>query len=253
MKSDLEPNTTTDFGFKKVPIEDKTGLVGQVFDSVADNYDIMNDVMSFGVHRLWKRFFITVSGIRMGHKVLDLAGGTGDLSRLIAKRVGVIGQVVLADINSPMLKNGRTRMLDLGILKPLSYTQVNAESLAFEDNCFDYVTIGFGLRNVTQKTRALEEMLRVLKPGGRLLILEFSKVTVSPLRKLYDVYSHKVLPKLGEIIAKDADSYQYLAESIRRHPDQKTLQSMMVEAGFIRCRYQNLTAGIVAIHSGYKA
>mgnify|MGYP002700231042 CR=1 FL=1 len=243
---------TTHFGFKDVPIEEKVGKVREVFDSVAPQYDIMNDLMSMGVHRLWKRFTVEVANVKPGHKVLDLAGGTGDLSALFSKRVGSSGQVVLADINEAMLRVGRDRMIDKGCSHNISYNLANAESLPYLSNQFDRVCIGFGLRNVTDKAAALRSMFEVLKPGGRLLILEFSKPTNPILDKIYDIYSFKLLPKIGELIAKDGESYQYLAESIRMHPDQKTLKGMMEEAGFERCQVNNLTGGIVAVHTGYK-
>ncbi|KHD08051.1 ubiquinone biosynthesis methyltransferase UbiE [Candidatus Thiomargarita nelsonii] len=241
---------TTHFGFSQVPEQDKVHRVAQVFDSVASNYDIMNDLMSLGIHRLWKRFSIQLSGVQPGQRVLDLAGGTGDLAAKFATLVGEQGQVVLADINAAMLQVGRERSLDRGVL--LDYAQVNAESLPFANNTFDIITIAFGLRNVTDKEAALASMLRVLKPGGRVLILEFSELKIRPLKPLYDLYSFKVLPFLGKLIAKDADSYRYLAESIRMHPNQETLLEMMQTVGFDRCDYHNLSGGIVAVHRGFK-
>jgi demethylmenaquinone methyltransferase/2-methoxy-6-polyprenyl-1,4-benzoquinol methylase len=211
----------------------------------------MNDVMSFGIHRLWKRFAVDMAGVRPGQQVLDLAGGTGDMARLLAPRVGKDGHVVLTDINGAMLANGRRMLLDHGISGNVSYAQVNAESLPFPDNSFDLVTIAFGLRNVTDKQRALDSIKQVLRPGGRLLVLEFSKPATA-IRPVYDFYSLNILPALGKLIARDADSYRYLAESIRMHPDQQKLQSMMEQAGFERCDYHNLTGGIVAIHRGYR-
>ena len=243
---------TTHFGFERVRSEDKASKVAEVFDSVADNYDLMNDLMSFGVHRLWKRFTVEISAMRAGQRVLDLAGGTGDLVARIARRVGDTGQVVLADINGNMLDVGRERLLNRGIVSNVRYAQTDAEHLPFPDNCFDCVTIAFGLRNVTHKDRALAEMQRVIRPGGKVLVLEFSHVTVSGFKPLYDFYSFKALPLLGKLVAGDAQSYRYLAESIRMHPDQETLKSMMEAAGFERCDYFNLTAGVAALHRGWK-
>ena len=245
------PDKTTHFGFRRVPVSEKTRHVRQVFDSVADNYDLMNDLMSFGIHRLWKRFAINMAALRPGQQVLDLAGGTGDLTRLMAPLVGSSGQVVLADINAAMLETGRRRLLDKGISGNVSFVLANAEQLPFPDNRFDLATMAFGLRNVTDKQRALDALFRVLKPGGRLLVLEFSR-PVALLKPAYDFYSFRLLPKLGQLIANDAPSYRYLAESIRMHPNQQTLQGMLEQAGFERCDYHNLTGGIVAIHRGYK-
>ncbi|ABI40616.1 MULTISPECIES: bifunctional demethylmenaquinone methyltransferase/2-methoxy-6-polyprenyl-1,4-benzoquinol methylase UbiE [Shewanella] len=242
----------THFGYKTVEADKKADLVAGVFHSVAAKYDIMNDVMSFGIHRFWKRYTIEVSGARPGMKVLDLAGGTGDLTAKFSHLVGEKGEVVLADINDSMLKVGRTKLRDRGIVGNVSYVQANAEALPFPDNHFDIITIAFGLRNVTDKDAALRSMNRVLKPGGKLLVLEFSKPQHELMRKVYDLYSFKVLPKMGEIITKDADSYEYLAESIRMHPDQETLKQMMVDAGFEQVDYTNMTDGIVALHRGYK-
>lgn len=243
---------TTHFGFQKVPRSEKHKRVAAVFESVADKYDVMNDLMSFGIHRLWKRFTIEMSGVRRGQRVLDLAGGTGDLARRFAQLVGPEGEVVLADINAAMLARGRERLLDEGIAGNVHYVQANAECLPFPDNHFDCITIAFGLRNVTDKDAALRSMYRVLRPGGRLLVLEFSQVTLPVLRPLYDFYSFKALPLMGRLVANDADSYRYLAESIRMHPDQETLKAMMEAAGFERCEYFNLNGGIVALHRGYK-
>ncbi|MGI2068219.1 bifunctional demethylmenaquinone methyltransferase/2-methoxy-6-polyprenyl-1,4-benzoquinol methylase UbiE [Shewanella sp. MF08487] len=243
---------STHFGYKTVEADKKAELVAGVFHSVAAKYDIMNDVMSFGIHRYWKRYTIEVSGARPGMKVLDLAGGTGDLTAKFSHLVGEKGEVVLADINDSMLKVGRTKLRDKGIVNNVSYVQANAEALPFPDNHFDIITIAFGLRNVTDKEAALRSMNRVLKPGGKLLVLEFSKPQHEIMRKVYDLYSFKVLPKMGEFITKDADSYEYLAESIRMHPDQDTLKQMMVDAGFEQCDYTNMTDGIVALHRGYK-
>lgn len=243
---------TTHFGYKEVAVDEKIAKVREVFDSVAPQYDIMNDLMSLGVHRLWKRFTVEIANIRPGHLVLDLAGGTGDLSALFAQRVGETGKVVLADINEAMLRVGRNRMIDKGLVTNVTYNLANAECLPYSNNQFDRVCIGFGLRNVTDKDAALRSMFDVLKPGGRLLILEFSKPVNPILNKIYDLYSFKLLPKIGELVAKDGDSYQYLAESIRMHPDQKTLKGMMEKAGFERCQVNNLTGGIVAVHTGYK-
>jgi len=243
---------TTHFGFRDVPVAEKQKLVGQVFSSVAQQYDLMNDLMSLGVHRVWKRYFVGTSGVKRGDRVLDLAGGTGDIAALLHQRVGDTGEVVLGDINAEMLHVGRDRLTDRGLVRGLRYIQLNAEALPFPDASFDLVTIAFGLRNVTDKAKALREMQRVLKPGARALVLEFSQVKPEWFRPIYDFHSFQVLPRLGRLFAKDADSYQYLAESIRKHPDQETLQSMMAEAGFERCTHRNLSGGIVAIHSGYR-
>lgn len=243
---------TTHFGFKTVDKSQKASLVANVFDSVAAKYDVMNDVMSMGIHRLWKRYTIDCSGVRAGQRVLDIAGGTGDLTAKFSRIVGPTGQVVLADINHAMLSVGRDKLRDRGIVGNVDYVQANAEALPFPDNHFDLVTMAFGLRNVTEKANALKSIYRVLKPGGRLLVLEFSKPTTEALTKVYDMYSFHILPKMGQLIANDSESYQYLAESIRMHPDQDTLKAMFEEAGFERCDYQNLTGGIVALHRGYK-
>jgi demethylmenaquinone methyltransferase/2-methoxy-6-polyprenyl-1,4-benzoquinol methylase len=248
----MSDDKTTHFGYKQVPVEEKSSHVRAVFDSVASRYDLMNDLMSLGIHRLWKRYTIELAGVRRGQRVLDLAGGTGDLASRFARITGPEGQVVLTDINAAMLTMGRDRLLDQGLAVNLLYAQVNAETQPFPDGYFDCVTIGFGLRNVTHKQKALAEMYRVLKPGGRALVLEFSHPTSQPLAKAYDLYSFSVLPALGRLITSDADSYRYLAESIRMHPDQETLRGMMAAAGFERCEYFNLTGGIVAIHRGYR-
>lgn len=252
MSDSEQDKKTTHFGFKEVPIDEKAGRVADVFHSVAGKYDMMNDLMSGGIHRLWKRFTIEVSGVRAGHKVLDIAGGTGDLSYKFARLVGPQGLVVLADINDSMLKVGRDRLTDRGISGNLVVSQADAQQLPFPDNTFDCITIAFGLRNVTDKDMALRSMLRVLKPGGRLLVLEFSKPQHSILSKAYDTYSFRVLPLMGKLVANDADSYSYLAESIRMHPDQDTLKKMMQDAGFSNCDFHNLTGGIVALHKGIK-
>jgi len=243
---------TTDFGFRTVARDEKQAMVADVFHSVAAKYDVMNDLMSFGIHRIWKRFTIDCSGVRCGQRVLDLAGGTGDLAAKFSRMVGEQGQVVLADINDSMLKMGREKLRDRGIIGNISYVQANAEALPFPDNYFDCITISFGLRNVTDKDKALRSMFRVLKPGGRLLVLEFSKPLLAPLSKAYDAYSFHVLPKIGELVVKDPESYRYLAESIRMHPDQETLKGMMGAAGFDNVTYFNLTGGIVALHRGFK-
>ncbi|MGH8474272.1 MAG: bifunctional demethylmenaquinone methyltransferase/2-methoxy-6-polyprenyl-1,4-benzoquinol methylase UbiE [Methylococcales bacterium] len=243
---------TTHFGFHEVSVEDKIGMVKQVFDSVAGQYDVMNDLMSLGIHRLWKRVAILLSNARQGDRVLDLAGGTGDLTRLFHERVAPKGSVVLADINAPMLRIGRNRMIDEGRVANIDYARVNAECLPFEESSFDCVCIGFGLRNVTDQNAVLESMHRVLKPGGRVIILEFSHPKTKLLQKVYDVYSFNVLPVLGKLVANDSESYRYLAESIRMHPDQNKLKDMMEKAGFERCDYFNLSQGIVAVHRGYK-
>ncbi|MGR8980247.1 MAG: bifunctional demethylmenaquinone methyltransferase/2-methoxy-6-polyprenyl-1,4-benzoquinol methylase UbiE [Gammaproteobacteria bacterium] len=243
---------TTHFGFREVAAEEKVKLVRGVFDSVAEKYDIMNDLMSFGVHRIWKRIAVQLSNVRQGERVLDLAGGTGDLTALFEQRIGKNGLCILADINSEMLNTGRNRLIDRGLAGNIQYTQVNAECLPFAGNTFDCVCIGFGLRNVTDKDAALRSMYRVLKPGGRVIVLEFSHPTDVVTEKLYDFYSFKLLPKIGKFVAKDEGSYRYLAESIRMHPKQEELKSMMENAGFERCEYYNMTQGIVAVHRGYK-
>ena len=248
----MSDKNTTHFGYQDVPVDEKAGRVADVFHSVADKYDVMNDLMSFGIHRLWKRFTLDMSGVRTGQQVLDIAGGTGDLASKFSLRVGDDGNVVLADINASMLQVGRSRLADKGIVGNVRYVQANAECLPFADNTFDCVSIAFGLRNVTHVDHALQSMRRVIKPGGRLLILEFSKPVVPGLSPLYDAYSFKVLPKMGKWIANDAQSYQYLAESIRMHPDQETLLQMMRAAGLDRCEYFNMSGGIVALHRGFK-
>ena len=240
---------TTHFGFETVAEEEKAKRVAGVFTSVAGKYDVMNDLMSAGLHRVWKRFAVSVSGVREGQRVLDVAGGSADLSRLFLKKVGSSGQVVLTDINNAMLRVGRDRLLDEGFATPV--TQCDAEHLPFPDNYFDCVSIAFGLRNVTHKDAALRDMRRVLKPGGRLIVLEFSKVA-KPLEKIYDAYSFKLLPKIGQLIANNADSYRYLAESIRMHPGQDELKNMMADAGLEKVEYFNMTGGVVAVHRGYK-
>jgi len=246
-----ENNKTTSFGFKTVSEEEKTEKVKEVFDSVATNYDLMNDLMSMGVHRLWKRFMLSQTGLKMGMKALDVAGGTGDIAALLREQVGESGLVVMTDINPSMLKEGRSRLLDKGKLKNIQVIQCDAEQLPFDNDHFDCVTIAFGLRNVTVKENALKSMFRVLKPGGKLLILEFSKPN-EMLSPAYDIYSFNILPALGEWVANDRESYQYLAESIRVHPDQEKLEQMILSAGFDRAEYRNLTGGIVALHIGYK-
>ena len=250
---DTDGNEETHFGYKTVNKAEKQARVADVFTSVAKKYDIMNDLMSFGIHRLWKRYAISLSGVRAGQHVLDIAGGTGDLAKVFSREVGKNGHVVLSDINAAMLEVGRERLINAGC-NNVDFVLANAETLApFDDNSFDLVTISFGLRNVTDKDAALKSMYRVLKPGGRLLILEFSKPVFEPLSKAYDLYSFTALPIMGKLIANDSESYQYLAESIRMHPDQQTLKQMMEQAGFENCDYHNLTAGIVAVHRGFKA
>lgn len=249
----MSEHETTHFGFRTVRVEEKARLVAGVFHSVAAKYDLMNDLMSGGIHRLWKRFTIELSGVRPGHRVLDIAGGTGDLAAKFSRLVGPTGRVVLADINDSMLKVGRDKLIDHGLVGNIDYVQADAEKLPFPDNHFDCITIAFGLRNVTDKDAALRSMHRVLKPGGRLLVLEFSKPQHAALGKLYDAYSFRVLPVMGKLVAGDADSYRYLAESIRRHPDQETLRRMMENAGFVRCEFYNMTGGIVALHRGVKS
>ena len=248
----MSERDSTHFGFKTVRTEEKASLVRGVFDSVAQKYDLMNDLMSFGVHRLWKRFAIELAGVRPGQAILDLASGTGDLADRFAGLVGPQGLVIMSDINASMLGVGRNRMLDRGHVGNLAYAQINAEQLPIADNSLDLITIAFGLRNVTDKQRALASMYRALKPGGRALVLEFSKPTSKPLEKLYDAYSFSLLPRMGKLVANDAESYRYLAESIRMHPDQETLKGMMETAGFERCDVHNLTGGIVAVHRGFK-
>ncbi len=247
-----DSDNTTHFGFRTVAKGDKEAMVADVFHSVAAKYDLMNDLMSFGIHRIWKRFTIECSGVRRGQRVLDLAGGTGDLTAKFSRLVGDEGEVVLADINASMLQVGREKLRNQGVVGNISYVQANAEALPFPENFFDCITISFGLRNVTEKERALRSMYRVLKPGGRLLVLEFSKPTMKALSKIYDAYSFHVLPRIGEMVVSDAGSYRYLAESIRMHPDQETLKGMMVDAGFDSVDYFNLTSGIVALHRGFK-
>ncbi|MCX8699657.1 bifunctional demethylmenaquinone methyltransferase/2-methoxy-6-polyprenyl-1,4-benzoquinol methylase UbiE [Gilliamella sp. B2840] len=241
-----------DFGYRQVLKEEKVKRVADVFHSVADKYDVMNDLMSFGIHRIWKKITIEYSSVRKGQKVLDLAGGTGDLTAKFSQLVGDNGLVVLADINESMLKVGRDKLRDKGLFKNIEYVQANAEELPFADNYFDCITISFGLRNVTDKDKALQSMWRVLKPGGRLLILEFSKPQYKILNKAYDLYSFTMLPLMGKIVANDSDSYRYLAESIRMHPNQNTLKKMMENAGFVDVKYRNMTGGIVALHTGFK-
>ena len=243
---------STDFGYERVKTAEKAGRVREVFDSVAAQYDLMNDLMSGGLHRLWKRFTIELSAIRSGQTVLDIAGGTGDLAAKFSKLVGADGKVILADINAAMLSVGRDRLIDKGALSNIDVVQADAQFLPFEDNSIDCITIAFGLRNVTDKAKALRSMHRVLKPGGRLLVLEFSKPTSPLLTKVYDAYSFSALPAMGKLITDDADSYRYLAESIRKHPDQESLLEMVEDAGFVDCRYHNMTGGIVAVHRGIK-
>ena len=242
---------TTHFGFQQVDVDQKQGLVKGVFDSVASKYDLMNDVMSLGTHRLWKNYTIASSNVSKGDKVLDIAGGTGDLAIKFRKKVGDSGKVILSDINGSMLEEGRKNLINHGVID-VDFIQANAESLPFEDNTFDCVSIAFGLRNVTHKNIALKQMHRVLKKGGSLLILEFSKVENETLEKIYDAYSFNLIPKLGQFFANDEDSYQYLAESIRKHPDQETLKTMALDAGFGFCEYHNLSGGIVALHKAIK-
>ena len=246
-----DTDNTTHFGYQSVAADEKAGLVKDVFDSVASRYDIMNDLMSGGLHRLWKRHTVDQAAVRPGDVILDLAGGTGDLARAFAKKVGPDGHVILADINAAMLRQGRTRLVDAGVAGNLSIAQVDAQNLPFADSTFNCITMAFGLRNVTDKDAALRSMFKTLRPGGKAMILEFSE-PAKAIKPAYDLYSFKVLPLLGKLVARDSDSYQYLAESIRVHPDQETLKSMMEDAGFERCRYQNLAGGIVALHIGYR-
>lgn len=248
----MNTDEKTHFGYQEVRVGDKAKKVGEVFTSVASRYDVMNDLMSFGIHRLWKRIAVDMCSLRRGQRVLDIAGGTGDITARLLQRVGSTGEVVLSDINAAMLAEGRARLTDEGLVGNVSYVQASAETLPFPDNHFDCVTIAFGLRNVTDKDAALRSMYRVLKPGGRLLVLEFSKPTVKPLESVYDAYSFKLLPKIGKWVANDEASYRYLAESIRMHPGQATLKHMMEEAGFDKVDVTNMTGGIVAIHKGVK-
>jgi demethylmenaquinone methyltransferase/2-methoxy-6-polyprenyl-1,4-benzoquinol methylase len=248
--TDDEPSTH--FGYQDVAWQDKQRRVGRVFDSVADKYDLMNDLMSAGLHRAWKRFTLARCGLRPGQRALDVAGGSGDLARGLAQRVGPKGQVILSDINPRMLGQGRARIVDAGLIGNVYFAIANAEALPFAQATFHCVTIGFGLRNVTDKGAALADMYRVLKPGGRLLVLEFSTPTQPLLTPLYDLYSFKVLPRLGQLVAQDADSYRYLAESIRMHPDQETLKTLILDSGFDDCSYHNLSGGIVALHVANK-
>jgi len=250
--ADNKKKHTTHFGYQEVDADAKAGKVADVFKSVAQQYDVMNDVMSFGIHRLWKRYAIELAGLRAGHQVLDIAGGTGDLALKMLPLVGKEGRVILSDINAAMLGKGRERLLDKGIINQVEYIQADAQYLPFADNHFNCITIAFGLRNVTDIPMALKSMYRILKPGGRLLVLEFSKPTMPSLKKIYDTYSFKILPLMGKIIANDEESYRYLAESIRMHPDQVTLKNMLQDAGFESCDYYNLTGGIVAVHRGFK-
>lgn len=243
---------TTDFGYQQVSVEEKSRRVARVFESVAFRYDLMNDLMSMGAHRLWKRFAVALAGVRPGQRVLDLAGGTGDLTARLARLAHPGGTVVLTDINGAMLRHGRDRLLDRGVAGNVGYVQGNAECLPFPDSSFDVVTMAFGLRNVTHKDQALGSMYRVSRPGGRVVILEFSHVVLPLLQRLYDLYSFNVVPLLGQLVAGDRDSYQYLVQSIRRHPDQETLKTMMENAGFALTDYHNLSAGIVAVHRGFK-
>ena len=248
-----ESRDKTHFGYQTVSPAEKTHKVAEVFHSVAKSYDLMNDLMSLGIHRFWKKYAVEMAGLRLGHTVLDIAGGTGDLSLAYCKHLGMHGHVVLSDINDSMLRVGRDKLMDSGYGTRLDYVQANAECLPFADNTFDLVSIAFGLRNVTDKNAALNSMWRVLKPGGRLLILEFSKPVSPLLSRIYDGYSFSILPALGELIVRDSASYRYLAESIRMHPDQTTLVRMMEAAQFSRCEFQNMTGGIVALHRGFKA
>jgi demethylmenaquinone methyltransferase/2-methoxy-6-polyprenyl-1,4-benzoquinol methylase len=250
--NDPQDKPETDFGYQRVPWNEKQRRVRGVFDSVARNYDLMNDLMSGGAHRLWKEFTLSLTHLRPGQRALDVAGGTGDLTTGLARQVGKSGLVILSDINAAMLGEGRDRLIDDGIVGNVSCVLANAEKLPFADSSFDCVTIGFGLRNVTDKTAALAEMRRVLRPGGQLLVLEFSHPVVPLLKPLYDLYSFRVLPLLGKIVARDEDSYRYLAESIRMFPDQESLVGLMSQAGLEDCRYHNLSGGIVAVHRGYR-
>ncbi len=251
--TDQKDNVTlTDFGFASIPQDEKKSRVRAVFDSVAERYDIMNDVMSLGLHRLWKRFAVAQSGLKTGQKALDVAAGSGDLSLGLLKRVGPTGRVIVTDINAAMLRRGRDRLVNAGMAGNVEYAEADAENLPFKSEVFNCVTIGFGLRNLTDKSLALRSMYRVLRPGGRVLVLEFSKPNFGPLDRFYDMYSFQVLPKLGQLLVNDAASYQYLAESIRKHPDQEQLKALMMEQGFERCCYYNLSGGIVSVHVGFR-
>ena len=252
MSNSSRGDGTTDFGFERVAITDKERRVGQVFASVAPRYDVMNDLMSFGLHRVWKRFAIEMIAPRPGQRILDVAAGTGDLTKRLARAVGERGLVVASDINAPMLMEGRRRLVDGGWVQPISYVQASAEALPFASDSFDSISIAFGLRNVTHRERALAQMYRLLRPGGKLVVLEFSKLRLDALRPLYDAYSLHVLPRIGQIVARDADSYRYLAESIRMFPDQLELKNMLQTAGFESVDIFNLTAGVVAVHRGFK-
>ncbi len=248
----MSNDNSTHFGYERVTQGDKARKVSDVFSSVSSNYDLMNDVMSLGVHRLWKQFAIHIAAVRAGYQVLDLAGGTGDLSEKLLKRVGPKGKVVVADINMDMLTEGRNKLIDRGHIKGLEYVQANAECLPFSRNQFNFISIAFGLRNVTNKQKALESMYDCLGFGGQLMILEFSKLSIPLLHTIYDQYSFELIPLMGKIIANDEKSYRYLVESIRMHPDQENLKAMMEKAGFAKVEYKNLSTGIVAIHIGYK-
>ena len=248
----MTEQSITDFGFEKVPVKEKASRVADVFTSVASEYDLMNDVMSFGVHRLWKRKAVDFCAIRRNYHVLDLAGGTGDIASLIHERLGDDGRVTLCDINTDMLKQARDRFINKGKIKRVDYVQASAETLPFEDNSFDCITLAFGLRNMTDKDAALRSMYQKLKYGSQLVILEFSKVVIPVLSKIYNEYSLKLIPRFGKVIANDVSSYQYLVESIRMHPNQEVLATMMKQAGFEKVQYYNLTGGVVAIHRGYK-
>jgi len=248
----MSDEQSTDFGYQRVPLGEKAQRVRAVFDSVAGRYDLMNDLMSLGAHRAWKQLTLSLTGLRPGQRALDVAGGTGDLAAGLSRQVGSRGLVVLTDINASMLQRGRDRLIDAGLASNLEYVQANAESLPFGDNVFDCITIAFGLRNVTQKDKALASMRRALKPGGQLLVLEFSRPVAPGLKPLYDTYSFQVLPRLGRLVARDEASYRYLAESIRMHPGQEELLQMMQAAGLEGCRFHNLSGGIVALHRGYK-
>lgn len=253
-KSDIsaESQDQTHFGYRDINVADKEKMVGAVFSSVASKYDIMNDFMSLGIHRLWKRHFVLTSGVEKGAQVLDLAGGTGDIAKLLAPKVSDAGHIIVGDINQEMLDVGKDRLIDAGLYGLVTTQQMNAESLPFEEDRFDLITMAFGLRNVTDKQKALNDMYRVLKPGGKLMVLEFTEVNLKFFKKIYDFYSFKIVPEIGDYIAKDRESYQYLVESIRKHPNQHKLKSMFETAGFELCKVENMSGGIVAIHTGYK-
>lgn len=252
MSRNNQPESVTSFGYQQVKVEDKQGLVGEVFHDVAGKYDIMNDFMSFGLHRIWKWLTCYLTDVQPGHRILDLAGGTGDLTKILANKLGKDGKIILSDINGSMLAEGRNKLIDNNYITNIEYVQANAEALPFEDNSFDLVTMAFGLRNVTNKDKALESIYRVLKPGGKLFVLEFSKPQSKLIERAYDFYSFNIIPKIGQWVTNKSEHYQYLVESIRVHPDQEKLKQMFLDAGFDSCTYNNFHSGVVALHRGYK-